>query len=38
LIKEAYNEIEERLDPKYKEGDKSCLSLEEELAILQLCK
>ena len=38
LIKEAYNEIEERLDPKYEEGDKSSLSLEEELAILQICK
>jgi hypothetical protein len=38
LIKEAYNEIEERLDPTFKEGDKTSLSIEEELAVLQICK
>lgn len=38
LINEAYEEIEERLDSMYKEGDATCLTLEEELAIMQICK
>tara|TARA_Y100000389_G_C17452144_1_gene515599 strand:- start:538 stop:1521 length:984 start_codon:yes stop_codon:yes gene_type:complete len=38
LIKKAYEDIEERLESSYTEGDMSGLSLEEELAIMQICK
>ena len=38
LIKKAYEDIEERLEPAYTEGDTSGLTLEEELAIMQICK